>query len=220
MGKSVQHGRGGLFVVSGPSGVGKTSLCREILVTMPRIVQSIACTTRAARTHERDGREYYFVSRDTFERRIEAGDFLEWAWVHEHLYGTLRQQVDETLGVGTDMLLAIDVQGAAKLRAAHVEATFIFMLPPTLQALEARLQHRNSEPQEVRARRLAVARQELAHYTAYDYVVYNDELTVAVGTLRAIIEAERHRIARVGPAPLEALLASHDAVSKAPTSSR
>jgi guanylate kinase len=211
--KNVQYSRGGLFVVSGPSGVGKTSLCQEILATTPRLVQSIACTTRAARTHERDGREYYFVSRDTFERRIEAGDFLEWAWVHEHLYGTLRQQVDETLSAGTDMLLAIDVQGAAKLRAAHIEATFIFVLPPTLQALEARLHQRNSEPPEVRARRLAVARQELAHYTDYDYVVYNDILTTAVGTLRAIIEAERHRISRVGPAPLEMLLASHAAAS-------
>lgn len=213
MGKSVQHGQGGLFVVSGPSGVGKTSLCREILATTPCIVQSIACTTRAARAHERDGREYYFVSRDTFERRIDAGDFLEWALVHEHLYGTLRQQVEETLRAGTDMLLAIDVQGAATLRAAHVEAAFIFVLPPTWQALEARLQQRSSESPEVRARRLAVARQELAHYTEYDYVVYNDELTTAVGTLRAIIEAERHRISRVGPTPLEALLASHDAVS-------
>jgi guanylate kinase len=213
VGKSVQYGQGGLFVVSGPSGVGKTSLCREILATTPGIVQSIACTTRAARAHERDGREYYFVSRDTFERRIEAGDFLEWAWVHEHLYGTLRQQVEETLRAGTDMLLAIDVQGAAKLRAAHMQAVFVFVLPPTWQTLEARLQQRNSEAPEVQTRRLAVARQELTHYTGYDYVVYNDDLTTAVGTLRAIIEAERHRISRVGPAPLEALLASHDAAA-------
>lgn len=202
---TVPQRRGMLVVISGPSGVGKTSLCREILAVMPDVTQSVSCTTRAARPGEQDGREYYFISREAFDRSIAAGDFLEWAVVHAHLYGTLRQQVQDVTDQGKDVLLAIDVQGAANLRAARVDAVYIFLLPPSWDALVARLQNRGSEDREVRARRLAVAREELRHYTEYDYVVYNDDLVVAANTLQAIILAERQRIARVGMIPLNTL---------------
>ena len=197
--------RGMLVVISGPSGVGKTSLCREILAVMPDVTQSVSCTTRAARPGERDGREYHFISRETFDTSIAAGDFLEWAVVHEHLYGTLRQQVQAIMDTGKDVLLAIDVQGAANLRAAHVDAVYVFLLPPSWDTLVARLQNRGSEDRDVRVRRLEVAREELRHYTEYDYVVHNDDLAVAAHTLQAIILAERQRIARVGMAPLDNL---------------
>jgi guanylate kinase len=194
-----------LVVISGPSGVGKTSLCREVLAVMPDVTQSVSCTTRAARPGERDGREYHFISREAFDTSIAAGDFLEWATVHEHLYGTLRQQVQTLTETGKDVLLAIDVQGAANLRAVNVDAVYIFLLPPSWDTLAARLQNRGSEDREVRARRLAVARGELRHYTEYDYVVYNDDLAVAANTLQAIILAERQRIVRVGMTPFDHL---------------
>jgi guanylate kinase len=194
-----------LVVISGPSGVGKTSLCREILAVMPDVTQSVSCTTRAARPGERDGREYYFISREAFDTSIAAGDFLEWAVVHEQLYGTLRQQVQAVADRGQDVLLAIDVQGAAHLRAASVDAVYIFLLPPSWDALVARLQNRGSEDRDVRERRLAVAREELRHYTEYDYVVYNEDLVVAANTLQAIILAERQRIVRVGMTPFDHL---------------
>lgn len=204
--QQAQPRRGTVFVISGPSGVGKTSLCKQILATMPQVTQSVAYTTRAPRPHERDGQAYHFISRETFAQRIAAGDFLEWAQVHEHLYGTSRQQVEEATAAGQDILLAIDVQGAAKLRAAGVDAVFVFVLPPDWETLEARLLRRGSEAPEVRMRRLEVARQELEHYTQYDYVVQNEQLAMAVATLQAIILAERQRIRRVGTAPVAQLL--------------
>lgn len=204
--QQAHHRRGIVFVISGPSGVGKTSLCKQMLATMPQVTQSVAYTTRVPRPHEQDGQAYHFISREAFAQRIATGDFLEWAQVHEHLYGTSRQQVEVATAAGQDILLAIDVQGAAKLRSAGVDAVFVFILPPDWETLEARLLWRGSEPPEVRMRRLEVARQELEHYTQYDYVVQNEQLAMAAETLRAIILAERHRIRRVGTAPVAQLL--------------
>ena len=201
----LQQRRGMLVVISGPSGVGKTSICKEVLAAMPDVIQSVSCTTRAARPGEEHGREYFFISRDEFDAYMAAGEFLEWAVVHEHRYGTLRQQVEDLTAAGQDVLLAIDVQGAANLRAANVDAVYVFVLPPSWGALESRLQGRGSESEDVRQRRLQVAREELRHYTDYDYVVYNDHLVVAAETLQAIILAERHRIVRLGTALLDDL---------------
>jgi guanylate kinase len=199
--------RGVLFVISGPSGVGKTSLCRQVVSDMAAVVQSVSYTTRTPRPREQHGREYHFVSRQEFEARRAAGEFLEWAQVHGQLYGTSRPQVEATTGSGVDVLLAIDVQGAAQIRTSEVEAVFIFLLPPDWATLVARLQQRGSEAADIQRQRLAVARQELAHYTEYDYVVVNDRLAETAAVLKAIIIAERQRVVRVGTVAVANLLA-------------
>jgi len=195
-----------VFVLSAPSGAGKTSLSQRIRANLPDVVQVVTCTTRAPRPGESDGREYHFLSRQAFEQRVAAGDFLEWAQVHGQLYGTLRQSVETATAAGQDVLLVIDVQGAAQHRAAGLDAVYVFVLPPSWEVLAERLRARGSESASIQAQRLLVARQELAHYTAYDYVVINDQLDDAVGTLQAIIVAERHRIRRVGTVPIAPLL--------------
>ena len=199
--------RGIVFVLSAPSGAGKTSISKRIVADMPDVGQVVTCTTRAPRPGEQDGREYYFLSHQAFEQRVAAGDFLEWAQFNGQLYGTLRQSVEAATAAGQDVLLVIDVQGAAQHRSAGLDAVFVFVLPPSWEALAERLQARGSESVSTQAQRLLVARQEVAHYTAYDYVVINDQLDDAVETLQAIIRAERHRIMRVGTAPLAPLLA-------------
>jgi guanylate kinase len=206
-----QPRRGVLFVISGPSGVGKTSLCRRLVADLPDVTQSVSYTTRVPRLAERHGREYHFISQPAFEQRIAAGEFLEWAQVHGRLYGTSRQQVEALTCAGTDVLLAIDIQGAAQLRTSEVDAVFIFLLPPSWEALSARLQQRGSESPQVQEERLMVAREELAHYTEYDYVMVNDQLPTAVEVLKALIMAERHRVTRVGTAAVEALFAHYPA---------
>jgi guanylate kinase len=196
-----------LFVLSGPSGVGKTSLCRQVVADSVAVAQSVSYTTRTPRPHEQEGREYHFVSRQGFEERVVMGEFLEWAQVHGQCYGTSRRQVEAMTAAGTDVLLAIDVQGAAQVRAAGVDAVFIFLLPPSWEALVTRLQERASEAAEVQAQRLMVARQELAHYTEYDYAVVNNQLAEAAAVLKAIIVAERHQVARGSTASVANLLA-------------
>src|SRR5215510_11334497 len=199
--------RGIIFVLSAPSGAGKTSLSKRIVAEMPNVVQMVTCTTRAPRPGEQEGREYYFLSRQAFEQRIAANDFLEWAQFNGQLYGTLRQSVEAATAAGQDVLLVIDVQGAAHHRQAGLDAVYVFVVPPSWEALAARLQARGSESASTQTQRLLVARQELAHYTAYDYVIINDQLDDAVATLQAIILAERHRIKRVGTRLITQLLA-------------
>jgi guanylate kinase len=199
--------RGIVFVLSAPSGAGKTSLSKRITAEMPDMMQVVTCTTRAPRPGEQEGREYHFLSRQAFEQRLAAGDFLEWAQFNGQLYGTLRQSVEAATAAGQDVLLVIDVQGAAHHRKAGLEAVYVFVLPPSWAVLAERLRARGSESASTQAQRLLVARQELAHYTAYDYVVINDQLDKAVKTLQAIIVAERHRISRVGTVPIAPLLA-------------
>jgi guanylate kinase len=173
---------------------------------MPDVVQVVTCTTRTPRPGEQDGREYHFLSRQAFEQRVTAGDFLEWAQFNGQLYGTLRQSVETATAAGQDVLLVIDVQGAAHHRSAGLDAVYVFVLPPSWEVLAERLRTRGSESASTQAQRLLVARQELAHYTAYDYVVINDHLDDAVETLQAIIVAERHRVRRVGTVPIAPLL--------------
>ena len=199
--------RGIIFVLSAPSGAGKTSISKRIVTEMPDVVQVVTCTTRVPRHGEQDGHAYHFLSRQAFERRVAAGDFLEWAEFNGQLYGTLRQSVETATAAGQDVLLVIDVQGAAHHRNAGLDAVYVFVFPPSWEVLAERLRARGSESASTQAQRLLVARQELAHYTAYDYVVINDQLDDAVGTLQAIIVAERQRIRRVGTVPIAPLLA-------------
>lgn len=204
--------KGILFVISAPSGSGKTSLCEALCAARDDVVRSVSCTTRAPRAQERDGLDYSFISAQQFAERAAAGEFLEWACVHRHRYGTPRQPIDEATAAGKDVLLVIDVQGAAQLRAAGVDAVHVFVLPPSWRTLEERLAGRDPDTGVAGARlaseRLAVARQESAEYAAYDYVLINDCFAEALAALKAILLAERHRVRRADPAPIRRLLGS------------
>ena len=150
------HGRRGIiFVLSAPSGAGKTSLSKRIMAAMPDVVQVVTCTTRAPRPGEQDGREYHFLSRQAFEQRMAAGDFLEWAQFNGQLYGTLRQSVEAATAAGQDVLLVIDVQGAAHHRNAGLDAVYVFVLPPSWEVLAERLRARGSESASTQAAAVA-----------------------------------------------------------------
>jgi guanylate kinase len=186
--------RGVLLVISSPSGAGKTSLSQRLTGEFPDLSLSVSATTRAPRLGEQDGREYHFVDRARFDRMIEGGEFLEWAEVHEHSYGTPKAAVSEALANGCDVLFDIDWQGATAIRAALPDdVVSVFILPPTLAALERRLHTRAQDSFEVISRRLARARGEIAHWVDYDYVVINDDFDAAYAKLAAIYSAERER---------------------------
>lgn len=186
-----------MVVVSAPSGAGKTSLCQEAAQRMPRLVHSVSYTTRAPRPHEKDGRDYHFVDEPTFRSMIASGDFAEWAVVHGHLYGTSRLLMEKHFADGLDMILDIDIQGAAKLRTSHPRGVFVFVVPPTFGALESRLRQRRTDSEQEIRRRLARAREELQEYRKYRYIVVNDIFENAVEQLCCIITAERSRRDRV-----------------------
>jgi guanylate kinase len=185
--------RGILFVVSSPSGGGKGTLIRRVLKSVPNLGYSISFTTRAPRPEERDGREYRFVSKETFERMIGQDGFLEWAVVHNNLYGTGREQVLEELSAGRDIMLEIDVQGAGNVRRLMPRAVTVFILPPTFEILRRRLIGRGSEHPADLDLRLKNAGAEVLRYSEFDYVLINDELERAAQQLSAIIYAERAR---------------------------
>ena len=184
--------KGILFVISAPSGGGKTSLCEALCADMDDVVRSVSCTTRAPRAQEQDGFDYHFISARQFAERAVAGDFLEQAWVYGYCYGTPQQPIEKATAAGKDVLLVIDVQGAAKLRSKGVDAVYVFVLPPSWQALKDRHQSRAAQLIE-RIERLMAARQESQHYKDYDYVLINDSFTQTLAALKAIIIAERHR---------------------------
>ena len=190
-------GAGGLLVVSAPSGAGKTTLCRRLLQALPGLVFSVSHTTRAPRASERPGVDYHFVTRDEFESRRGAGEFLEWAVVGGELYGTSSRQVEEVLRQGSDVLLDVDTQGAMAVRRLRPEAVLIFVLPPGPEALRARLLARGSETEESLERRLRLAAAEVARAGEYDYQVINDDLDAAFERLRSIVEAARCRTSRL-----------------------
>jgi guanylate kinase len=191
-----EPGRGLLFIVSAPSGAGKTTLVERLVEQVPRLRMSRSYTSRAARAGETDGVDYNFVSRTRFEAMITAGDFLEWAPVFGNLYGTCASETDALLEAGEDVVLVIDVQGARKVRARGVATTTVFVMPPSFDVLEQRLRGRSKDSEADIQRRLQVARDEVAAFTEYDYVVVNDELPAAVDRLRSIVIAERARLAR------------------------
>lgn len=183
---------GHLFVISAPSGTGKTTLLKPILATLPAISFSVSHTTRQPRPGEIDGQDYFFVDVDQFKAMRQKGDFLEWAEVHGNYYGTSRQAVLRQLERGQDLILDIDVQGARQLQARQdLEATFVFIAPPSLVELERRLTGRQTDSAETIAVRLRNARQELQAASLYDYVVVNDDLEQAKTMLTAIVLGKR-----------------------------
>jgi guanylate kinase len=179
-----------LFIVSAPSGAGKTTLVRRLLAQQPDIALSISCTTRAPRPNEVDGRDYHFLDTPRFQAMIAAGDFLEWAEVHGNFYGTSRRFI-EAARAQSDVLLEIDWQGAAQVRKVFPDAIGVFILPPSLDALAARLHGRATDSDEVIARRLLAAREEMRHARDFGYVIINDDLETALAQFASIVEASR-----------------------------
>ena len=189
--------RGLLFIVSAPSGAGKTTLVEHLVQILPNLRMSRSYTSRPARVGERDGVDYNFVSRETFAAMIEGQAFLEWADVFGNFYGTAAADTERMLVSGQDVVLVIDVQGAKQVRAHGVDHTAIFVLPPSFDVLERRLRGRSKDTEEQMQRRLATARAEAASYIEYDYVVVNDRLEPTVVRLQEIIAAERSRMHRM-----------------------
>ena len=183
--------RGTLYIVAAPSGAGKSSIVNAVLARDPNICLSISFTSRAPRPGERHAEHYHFVSAAEFERMAEAGDFFEYARVHGDWKGTARQSVEPQLALGKDVLLEIDWQGARQVRSKVPNAVSVFILPPSRQALEQRMQMRGQDSPEVIAQRLAAAREEMSHYGEFDYVIVNEDFTVAVDEMCSIFTASR-----------------------------
>jgi guanylate kinase len=186
-----------LVVVSGPSGAGKTSVLTRVMAELEDIRFSVSHTTRAPRPGEKDGMEYHFVTRHEFERLISEGALLEWAEVHEEMYGTAREEYDRAAREGVDLLLDIDVQGADQVRQKFDDAVTVFVIPPSYQDLERRLRGRGPDDEKSFARRLSVAGQELAQFRKYQYAIVNVDLAASVEALKTIVRAARLRTSRV-----------------------
>lgn len=180
---------GNLFIVSAPSGAGKTSLVSALLAITPDVALSISFTTRPPRPGEVNGKDYHFVSRETFLAMAKHSDFLESAEIYGNLYGTSQSWIQTETASGRDILLEIDWQGAAQVRRIFPACISIFILPPSLQVLENRLKNRGKDSDEVIARRMQAARDEIAHVAEFDYVIINDKLDDAVQQLRAVVVA-------------------------------
>ena len=189
--------RGTLFVVSAPSGAGKTTLCREMRLRLHDLAYSVSVTTRAPRSGEIDGSDFRFVSPSDFQAMLDRGDLAEWATVHTNLYGTPAAPLEGALRDGRDVLLDIDTQGAAQLRARYPEAVLIFIVAPSMGELEQRLRERRSDGELEIARRLERARHEVTLWRRYDYLIVNRDVKEAMEQLEAIIQAERCRVARL-----------------------
>jgi len=189
--------RGLLFIVSAPSGTGKTTLVERLVQVLPNLRMSRSYTSRQARAGERAGVDYNFISRDQFEALIKDDAFLEWADVFGNLYGTALADVQALLDQGQDVVLVIDVNGARQVKKRDVDHTAIFVMPPSFQALEQRLRGRSKDTEEQMQRRLSTARAEASSYDDYDYVVVNDDLESTVVRLQEIIAAERSRTHRM-----------------------
>lgn len=189
-------GRGLLIVVSGASGTGKGTVCKKILADLPAVAYSISATTRAPRPGEVDGKEYYFISRDEFKAWIDDGKFLEFAEVYGNYYGTPLNKIEERLKCGEDILLEIDVQGALNVKRKMPEGIYIFLLPPSLEELRRRIEGRGTETPESLKRRLANAVAEIQIGREYDYAVVNDSVDNAAAQIKAILAAERCKVAR------------------------
>ncbi len=189
-----QTGRGLLFIVSAPSGTGKTTLVERLVQELPNLHKSRSYTSRRPRAGERDGVDYNFISRARFDTMIQDGVFLEWADVFGNCYGTSAADTEAVLAQGRDVVLVIDVQGARQVSGRGIETVGIFVLPPSASILAQRLRDRSKDTEEQIARRLKTARHEVSEFAKYEYVVVNDELETAVSRLGAIVMAERTRV--------------------------
>jgi guanylate kinase len=208
MKNAVAHRRGIVFIVSSPSGGGKTTLLRRICAHLDDLVDSVSYTTRPMRTGEADGVDYRFLDEAGFDARVEAGFFAEWAVVHGHRYGTSRGDLEDIVGRGLDAVMDIDVQGARQLKGVIAEAVTVFILPPSLTELERRLRARGTESDESLGRRIDAAAREMQSLDFYEYLVVNDELDDAARRLEAIFVAERQRTRRYDMAAFRGAVAS------------
>lgn len=188
--------RGKLFVIAAPSGAGKTSLVRALMKRLPDLKFSISYTTRKPRPNEVHGRDYFFVDKPTFQRMIDAQEFIEHANVFDNYYGTSRSQVEQHLRAGHDVLLEIDWQGAQQVRRAMPECRSIFVLPPSRSALEQRLRGRGTDSEEVIARRLRDSIADMSHWDEFDYIVVNDDFERATNDLQAIVSGQGEALTR------------------------
>ncbi len=179
--------QGHLFIVSAPSGAGKTTLCNAVLKALPGLEYSVSYTTRSPRKGEQEGVDYHFIIQDIFCERIESNDWAEWAEVHGNFYGTSAKKLEKTLNSGKDVLLDIDTQGAKKLRSRYPDATSIFIMPPSFEALKERLAKRGTDSAESIARRLEDAKKEMREAASYDVVITNGDLSVAIAELKQVI---------------------------------
>jgi guanylate kinase len=201
--KRKNKGRGILFIVSAPSGAGKTTICRRIIETMDNLKASVSFTTRKPRQGEVDGEDYSFVSEKKFRGMLAKGEFVEWAEVHGNLYGTSRKRLDKIIAGGYDVILDIDTQGAMQIKKTYGNGVFIFILPPSMTELRHRLEKRMSNTIEDRERRMKRAVEEIRAYSIYDYVIVNDLLKSSLRNFACIILAERQRSSKKDSAWIE-----------------
>lgn len=186
--------RGILFVISGPSGVGKGTIKDALLAQITEIKVSISATTRSPRVGEIDGNDYFFITEKKFQHLIEQGEFLEWAQVYSNMYGTPKRFVQHSLNQGHDVLLEIDIQGALQVKNTMPQGVFIFIAPPSMEELASRLCSRGKDSQDSIEKRLAGCQEEMSHKKDYDYLVVNDDIDQAVEKVKSIIIAERCRV--------------------------
>ncbi|MBI5025744.1 MAG: guanylate kinase [Nitrospirae bacterium] len=195
--------KGKLFIISAPSGAGKTTLCQELSRIVPNLKHSVSYTTRAARPGETNGAHYNFISERQFKKMVERGEFAEWAVVHGNLYGTAIADLEKMRKDGCDVILDIDTQGAAQIRRKFNDGIYIFILPPSISVLEERLKKRMSDSDLEIKRRLERAKEEITRYPEYDFIVINDEFDNALDKLKSIVIAKRIETKNIDPAWIE-----------------
>lgn len=195
--------RGSLFIVSAPSGTGKTTLCQKLSSMLPNLRHSVSYTTRPRRPGEVNNKDYTFVNEKVFHNMVKKGEFVEWAKVHGHLYGTAKKRLEEMLNKGIDVILDIDTQGAGQIKKKHADGIYIFILPPSMKILRERLKKRMCNSKEEIEKRLKRAVEEINDYKKYDYVIINNIFEDALEELKAVISSEKIRTKKIDPLWIE-----------------